>query len=116
MGELQTFQIMKTYFYALFLSVILVACGNDNNPDEAVSDTDSTQATTDTLVSDIPNETEEENTETAEDTIGTEGIATDVEELTEEEIVKETGMSFCDCVKKQEALQKEIENTDDDDK
>ncbi len=107
---------MKTLIKALFIVLLFnfFACGGNDSGEQVPETSDSTAAETPVTTTEhtdpVPDTTETANT----DTTGTEGIATEPEEITEEKIVEETGMSFCDCVKKQKEIQKRIDESEDD--
>ena len=106
-------KIISNLLIVLF-TLFIVACGGNETTEEGNKNTDSTTVNTEenvTTAEETPADTSMIN---AEDTVGTEGIATDEEEITEEKVVEETGMSFCDCVKKQKEIQKKIDESEDD--
>ncbi len=107
---------MKTLVKPLFIVLLFnfFACVGNDSGKQIPETTDSSAVeiadTTGKTTPPAPDTTETANA----DTVGTEGIATEPEEITEEKIVEETGMSFCDCVKKQKEIQKRIDESEDD--
>ena len=106
--------ISKAVFF-FFFGTLFFACGGNETSQEQPQTTDSTATQMEEKVEHSQiNNTETDTVGMVEDTVGTEGIATEAEEITEEKIVEETGMSFCDCVKKQKEIQKKIDESEDD--
>jgi hypothetical protein len=99
---------------SLFFALFIVSCGNSKNENDTVN-ADSTQvSSSDSLIiEETISDTLSESTEKEVNT-GSEGIATEDEIITEKKVVEQTGMSFCDCVKKQKEIQQKIDNSEDD--
>ena len=101
-------------FALILLFTTLFSCGNNHEEQKNDSSADSTTVETAHESVDTLQESIADTSAAEEDTVGTEGIAVEEEEITEEKVVEETGMSFCDCVKTQKEIQKKIDESEDD--
>jgi uncharacterized protein YaaW (UPF0174 family) len=100
---------MKKLFFTIAVVGLLSSCGNDAAIEE-------NNETTDSLVTDISDELENimaEDTATEETVVEPE-MTEAIPENKVEKMVSASGMTFCDCVKKQDELSKIMEETEDD--
>lgn len=100
---------MKKLFFAITVIGLISSCGNDITTEENIESTDS-------LVTDVSSELENIMAEdtAVEETVIEPEMTEAIPENKVEKMVSASGMTFCDCVKKQDELSKIMEETEDD--
>lgn len=106
---------MKSFLYIVLISLLFFSCGGNSNSNEETNQ--------DTVTTSVENNINEQVTAADTSTSGVYQEETTDEETSledalrnnTEEVVEEGGLSFCECVKKQKALEKTMLETEDDD-
>lgn len=100
---------MKKLFITIAVIGLLSSCGNGSSTEEDINEIDS-------LVTDVTSELENIMAEdtAVEETVIEPEMKEAIPENKVEKMVSASGMTFCDCVKKQDELSKIMEETEDD--